>query len=366
MTTKDQSPSRTTALDPQAVPAAESIQQQVNRILTSPEFNATDVQKSFLTFVVETVLAGRSHEIKGYTVATQVFGRGEDFNQATDPIVSIQANKLRRALERYYLVAGQNDPVRIDIPKGTYVPQFQESRQLDVEQPLSESGRSEPTLTSAWPTIVVESFENLTGNRDLEYMGVGIATEIALEITRYQEIRVLRQIPGGRQRCAEDAGARFLLNGSIQRGGSGLKVNVNLVDLSTGLQIWGDSHTTDGNPSELIGFQEEVANTIAGKILCEYGIIAKAVSQESKQHPPSTLKTYEAMLRYYEFNAHFSAETFFDAFEALMHASRKEPACGSVWSMLARLYAVNYSLELFDLETPLEKAVLFAERGVQL
>jgi hypothetical protein len=55
-------------------------------------------------------LSGRSHEIKGYTVATQVFGRGEDFNQATDPIVSIQANKLRRALERYYLVAGQNDP----------------------------------------------------------------------------------------------------------------------------------------------------------------------------------------------------------------------------------------------------------------
>jgi len=177
---------------------------------------------------------------------------------------------------------------------------------------------------------------------------------------------VLRQIPGGRQRRAEDTSARFILNGSIQRGASGLKVNVSLVDLSAGLQIWGDSYITDENSFDLIGFQEEVANTIAGKILCEYGIIAKAVSQESKQHPPSTLKTYEAMLRYYEFNAHFSAETFFDAFEALMHASRKEPACGSVWSMLARLYAVNYSLELFDLETPLEKAVLFAERGVQL
>jgi adenylate cyclase len=66
---------------------------------------------------VETALAGRSHEIKGYTVATQVFGRGEEFNQATDPIVSIQANKLRRALERYYLVAGQNDPSASRSPK---------------------------------------------------------------------------------------------------------------------------------------------------------------------------------------------------------------------------------------------------------
>jgi adenylate cyclase len=156
------------------------------------------------------------------------------------------------------------------------------------------------------------------------------------------------------------------LNGSIQRAGSGLKVSVSLVDSSTGIQMWGDSYKTDGNPSELIGFQEEVANMIAGIISCEYGIIAKTLSQESKKHLPATLKTYEAILRYYEFNAHFSAETFFDAFEALKHASRKEPDCGLVWSMLARLYASNYSLELFDLETPLEKAVLFAERGVKL
>jgi hypothetical protein len=116
MTNRDNQPSKATASDPEAIPDAESIRQQLNRILTSPEFKATDVQKAFLTFVVETSLAGRPHEIKGYTVAIQVFGRGEDFNQATDPIVSIQANKLRRALERYYLVAWQSDPIRIDIP----------------------------------------------------------------------------------------------------------------------------------------------------------------------------------------------------------------------------------------------------------
>jgi hypothetical protein len=95
MTNKSTSLSSSTAYDPTAVPPAESIRRQTNRILASPEFRATNVQKSFLTFVVETVLAGQSHEIKGYTVATQVFSRGQDFNQATDPIVSIQANKLQ-------------------------------------------------------------------------------------------------------------------------------------------------------------------------------------------------------------------------------------------------------------------------------
>ena len=78
----------------------------------------------FLRFVVEETLAGREHRLKGYTIATRVFGRGDDFDAAQDPIVSIQAGRLRRALERYYLVAGGRDPVFIDIPKGRYVPRF--------------------------------------------------------------------------------------------------------------------------------------------------------------------------------------------------------------------------------------------------
>jgi adenylate cyclase len=366
MTTKDKSPSRTTASDPKAIPPAESIQKQLNRILTSPEFKATDVQKSFLTFVVETVLAGRSHEIKGYTVATQVFGRGEDFNQATDPIVSIQANKLRRALERYYLVAGQNDPIRIEIPKGSYVPLFREIRHHNEERPFQERRKTDPYRTHPWPTILVQSFENLTDNRDLEYMGDGIATEIALEITRYQEIRVLRQRPEGGQRRAADVGARFVLCGSIKPDVNGLKVIVNLVDGLTGVHIWGDSYSTDLNPAALIAFEERIASTVVSKISCEDGIIAKALSPESKRVPPAELTTHQAMLRFYRFSNSFSPETFLGTFEALRQACTQEPECGLAWSMLARLYSLNYSLELFDLETPIEEAAAFAERSVKL
>ncbi|MGB6291025.1 MAG: hypothetical protein WBF36_12925, partial [Desulfobulbales bacterium] len=68
--------------------SAEEIQQQLQRILNSPDFNATPQQRAFLDFVVNQTLAGNSHCIKGYTVATQVFGRDENFDQAIDPIVS--------------------------------------------------------------------------------------------------------------------------------------------------------------------------------------------------------------------------------------------------------------------------------------
>jgi TolB-like protein len=75
---------------------------------------------------------------------------------------------------------------------------FGQQNHPSSEQPLQKRRKTEPAVAHTWPTIVVQSFENLTGDQDLEYMGIGIATEIALEITRYQEIRVLRQTPGER------------------------------------------------------------------------------------------------------------------------------------------------------------------------
>ncbi|MEJ2207166.1 MAG: adenylate cyclase, partial [Gemmatimonadota bacterium] len=92
----------------------DAIRRQLDRILASPEFHATDKMRAFLRFVVDEKLAGRTHRLKGYTVAVEVFGRAKDFDATNDPIVRIQAGRLRRALERYYLVAGDRDPILID------------------------------------------------------------------------------------------------------------------------------------------------------------------------------------------------------------------------------------------------------------
>jgi adenylate cyclase len=82
-------------------------------MLDSPDFNATPQQTAFLKFVVNQTLAGKAREIKDDTVATEVFGRGPDFDHRIDPVVSIQADILRRALARYYLTAGKHDSIRI-------------------------------------------------------------------------------------------------------------------------------------------------------------------------------------------------------------------------------------------------------------
>jgi tetratricopeptide (TPR) repeat protein len=177
---------------------------------------------------------------------------------------------------------------------------------------------------------------------------------------------VLRQRPEGGQRRASDIGVRFVLCGSIKLDATGLKVIANLVDGLTGLHIWGDSQRTDLNPAELISFEERIASSVVSKISCEDGIVAKTLAPESKKVPPEELTTYQAMLRFYRFLIDFSPETFLDTFTALQQACTNEPDCGLVWSMLARLYSLNYSLELFNLETPIEEAAAFAEKGIKL
>jgi len=344
----------------------DKIQQQMQRILDSPEFHATKNQRAFFQFVVSETLAERSHEIKAYTVATQVFCRKADFDPNLDPIVSIQANNLRRALERYYLVAGQNDPVRIDIPKGTYVPTFHQ--QGDIESGRSVQGNEavESSFDGSWPTLLVRPFQNNTHDPGLNYIAIGLATDLATEITQYQDIRVVLFSPDGQARRVSDTGARFAVHGSVRKDASGIKVAIQLIDLSKNLQIWSDTYYSEFNSTQMIQFQEQVAQVIAAKIAGEYGVIARTVSVESKNLPPSKLKTYEAILRFYEYDQTPTPESFMRAMKSLEHAANIEPDCGLVWSLLARLYGMIYSLDFPGFENPLEKAIDYAEKGAHM
>ena len=110
------------------------LRRQVQRILASPAFGASERNRNFLAYVVEEALAGRTERIKAYTIATAVFGRDEGFDPQLDSIVRIEAGRLRRSLERYYLTDGRASHLRIDIPRGGYMPVFRRTDPAPVRQ----------------------------------------------------------------------------------------------------------------------------------------------------------------------------------------------------------------------------------------
>ena len=102
----------------------EAIRQQLDRILKSGPFHQSHRRQRFLEYLVNETLAGRSERLKGYNVALEVFDRPETFDPILDPIVRIEAARLREKLREYYGADGQSDPIQIDLPKGTYTPQI--------------------------------------------------------------------------------------------------------------------------------------------------------------------------------------------------------------------------------------------------
>jgi adenylate cyclase len=362
-------------VDPRSGLPREKIRAQLDRILASPEFHATDKMRDFLRFVVEEKLAGRAHRLKGYTIAVEVFGRGEDFDAANDPIVRIQAGRLRRAVERYYLVSGVRDPILIDIPKGRYSPRFA-AQSVPPEAGSAPSSTAVPSEAdrTRGPAVAVLPFENLTGDPEQLALTDGLTEELITEMTRFQDIMVIpcqlarrpAGLPAEPGELGRAVGARFLFEGSVRRDADTVKVAVHLTDTANQRRVWADSYTLPLEAGRLIATQEEIALRVVGAIASEYGIIARRLSAESRKKRPAELETYEAMLRYYSHQIAPSPESAANCFTALEAAAEVEPEYGPVWSALATLHCQMYTFDVPGFEDALATALEYARKGVFL
>jgi adenylate cyclase len=292
--------------------SADDVRKELECILDSPEFKNKPMLSGFLSHVVEETLAGRAHEIKGYTVATQVFGRRKDFDPTIDPIVRIQAGRLRRTLESYYSGRGIQDHLRIDIGKGSYVPTLtrfipQEQRMGESQQPalmvLSEKEISQRTpeishsSTGDGPSIAVMPLANLANDPDQEYLAYGLTEELmselacchGIQVNSFHSVMQWNEKPIDVRQVRQEFGVRFFLEGSLRKEGQTIKFTLRLIDTATLMQIWGEQYKRDLEPDKMIALQEEIARSVARRINELFGTIAQKLSKESRTKAPDEL-----------------------------------------------------------------------------
>jgi adenylate cyclase len=345
-------------------PGKKAVRAQLEQIVNSPDFDTSARSREFLRFVVEEALAGRESSISQQAIATTVFGRGNDFDPATDPIVRMQAGRVRRSLERYYLTSGAEDAVVIDMPKGSYVPVFRYRESIPDASPDDAGSAELAEEADSWPTLMVTPFRNLTDDSDLDFIAQGLASDLAIELDRYQEVRVF-MAPATREGSSEPR-ARFRVEGNVSAVGDIMKISVHLLDGTTRQQIWGDHFRCQQSDPQCAVLLDELAQTLAATVAEERGILVRHLSQQAQRGRRAQLGTYGAVLRYYHHESTPSLGTYHDALAALRHAVDIEPENGLAWSLLARLYASNYAMELTGDETPIEDALEFAHNGVRL
>src|SRR5690349_1958016 len=106
----------------------ETIREHLARIVSSPPFARAARMQRFLSFLVTETLAGRSAQLKEYTIAVSVFGKPADFEPGTSALVRVDAGRLRKLLLQYRYEHGTGDSIVIEVPKGSYVPVFRPVR----------------------------------------------------------------------------------------------------------------------------------------------------------------------------------------------------------------------------------------------
>ena len=122
-----------------------SVNDQLARITKSPPLVSSPSLCRFLRYIVAETLAGRASGIKEQVLGLEVFDRGQDFNPRLDPIVRVQARNLRTRMAKYYEGPGQADPIRIELPKGSYIPVFHQVGPMDAA-PHEVTAQAAPTL----------------------------------------------------------------------------------------------------------------------------------------------------------------------------------------------------------------------------
>lgn len=261
--------------------SAKRIREQLGRIIRSKAFEGVERLKSFLIFIVVETLEGRGDQLKEYVVGQYALGKGCDFDARNDPIVRVQARRLRARLARYYAEEGVSDEIAIDLPKGGYVPSF---RHRETPEPI----RPSPAPYLSRNSVVVRPFEDLSQDNSLGFLCSAISQEIITAITRLDKLSVT-MAPRGRRAPAGDepqlgasAQAAILVAGSVQKLGNQLRITCQLLDGGSGDYLWSESR--DVSVSDLsFALQEDIGRFVSEKL--QLGLSDTGWRARSRQQP---------------------------------------------------------------------------------
>ncbi|RPJ77908.1 MAG: hypothetical protein EHM13_15335 [Acidobacteria bacterium] len=237
----------------------QQVRRQLERILGSVSFQQVDRLRRFLSFVVLEAIAGRDDELKEYVVGVQVFGKETSFDPRADPVVRVQARRLRARLVRYYAEEGQADEILVELPKGGYSPVF--SRR-EVGQPARRPSLSASIVNRN--TVCVLTFSDHSAAGDHAYFCKGLREEMVHRLSSLADLQVFAWDEAQAGGPGRQGDAAVIISGSVRTAGDRLRVTAQLVDGATGCCLW--STLVDGETSDVFDTQERVAAAVAEKI----------------------------------------------------------------------------------------------------
>ena len=271
----------------------DQVRAALERVLAAPEFvNATRLSR-FLRFAVEKALAGGGADLKEYLLGVEVFDRGQDFDPRLDPIVRVEAGRLRGKLQEYYERSGQGDPVRIVFRKGSYAPTFEAAVSAALPTPKPSQMRwvaaaalliamagaglyliRSQTSAGAEAVTIAAIPSSDSGNSEF---ADGLVESVTMELSKNPGVRVIAWpvvaeyrtrmgnpatiAPG---RIAKDLGVESVLVVSVRQDQDQRRITAMVMDPDRGWKEWAGEY--DRSTGDSFAIQREVARAIAEEV----------------------------------------------------------------------------------------------------
>ena len=258
---------------------------QLKRILDFKDLSKSYRLKKFLSFVVDKKLRDESLELSSHNIALNVFDRDKTFDSSIDPIVRVQAGKLRRLLRLYYSTTGKNDKITIEIPKGGYEPEFKvrDEKTKDIKTDAD-------ALSDSTPTIAVLPFKILNKSDEFEYLANGIGEELSNRLTFFQELNVLAYYSMAHIDYYElnikdflaNHNVDYLISGNLSIDDDTILLNMVLSNTISNKQLWAKKISVDKNNISLDHTLNMICEQSLSSIGGAFGTIARDRSKQSK------------------------------------------------------------------------------------
>jgi TolB-like protein len=351
---------------------AEDIRPQLERVLASAGFRSSEGLSRFLRFVVEKTLAGQNESLKESVIGVEVFKRGGAFDPRLDAIVRVDARRLRAKLTEYYATIGKNDPVFIEVRKGSYAPAFSTS---PFPAPAATPPKPGMDTNSRFSSIAVLPFINLSADPENEFFSDGLTEEVISELTTIPQLRVIARSTAFRYlgkshdipRLGAELHVEAVLEGSVRRTGNRLRISAQLIDVSTCFHIW--SRTFEGDTKDIFGVQREISSSIHAMIRAQVPGVRESLAEPSGKQVHEVSENHDAsdlyLLGIYCENKR-TAAALREGLDYLQQAAELNPECALIFSRLADSWALQaiHGTERADREMPLARAA--ADRALQI
>ena len=395
----------------------EAIRHQLDRILHSGPFHQSQRRQRFLEYLVNETLAGRGERLKGYNVGLEVFDRPETFDPVVDPIVRIEAARLREKLREYYGTDGQSDPIRIELPKGTYTPhiEFRQAATLDPTVPLVDGAMTDASgpiprrsalpkigwhqlgmlaaavlliiAASFWgmkgwnsgpslpdkPSIAVLPFDNIGDDPKWERFADGITEDIIADLSHSKDLIVIARNSTGVykgnpidiRQIGRDLNVKYVLEGSIQSMGERIRVSAQLIEAASGSHVWSERY--DRPVDDLFAVQNDVTQRIAATLSGYEGAVAEAERSLLRRKPPTSLTAFDTYLLAMEAKHKVTKEGLTEAEGLFRKALELDPQLARAYVGLVDVYFYLIDLGLApSVEAARSKQMEAAEKAVKL